>query len=103
MQFSRLTKRGIMLGLSLPQLIVLGIAVLTVVFSLYLGGGLAFAWTAPVWATAALLAVIPAGGRKVIEWAPTWPAGSPARIWGSLLIYRRRVIKPRPAGTLALP
>ena len=101
-QFSRLTKRGIMLGLSLPQLIVLGIAVLTVVFSLYLGGGLAFAWTAPVWATAALLAVIPAGGRKVIEWVPI-VARWIARTYLGQLIYRRRVIKPRPAGTLALP
>jgi hypothetical protein len=101
-QFSRLTKRGIMLGLSLPQLIVLGIAVLTVVFSLYLGGGIAFAWTAPIWATFALLAVIPAGGRKVIEWVPIvtrWVT----RTYLGQLIYRRRVIKPRPAGTLALP
>ena len=101
-QFSRLTKRGIMLGLSLPQLIVLGVAVLTVVFSLYLGGGLAFAWTAPVWAACALLAVVPAGGRKVIEWVPIL-ARWVARTYLGQLIYRRRVIKPRPAGTLALP
>jgi hypothetical protein len=63
-QFSRLARRGIMLGLSLPQLIVLGIAVLTVVFSLYTGGGMGLAWTAPVWGTCALLAVIPAGGGR---------------------------------------
>lgn len=69
-QFSRLARRGIMLGLSLPQLIVLGIAVLTVVFSLYTADGMGLAWTAPVWGTCALLAVIPAGGRKVIEWVP---------------------------------
>lgn len=96
-QFSRLTKRGIMLGLSLPQLIVLGIAVLTVVFSLYLGGGLAFAWTAPVWATAALLAVIPAGGRKVIEWVPI-VARWIARTYLGQLIYRRRVIPASAVG-----
>ncbi len=101
-QFSRLTKRGIMLGLSLPQLIVLGVAVLTVVFALYLGGGMAFAWTAPIWATCALLAVVPAGGRKVIEWVPIL-ARWIARTYLGQLIYRRRVIKPRPAGTLALP
>lgn len=101
-QFSRLTKRGIMLGLSLPQLIVLGVAVLTIVISLYLGGGLAFAWTAPVWATCSLLAVIPAGGRKVIEWVPILARWS-ARTYLGQLIYRRRAIKPRPAGTLALP
>lgn len=101
-QFSRLTKRGIMLGLSLPQLLVLGIAVLTAVFSLYAAGGMGFAWTAPVWGTCTLLAVIPAGGRKVIEWTPIlfrWMG----RTYLGQLIYRRRVITPRPAGTLALP
>jgi hypothetical protein len=101
-QFSRLARRGIMLGLSLPQLIVLGIAVLTVVFSLYTADGMGLAWTAPVWGTCALLAVIPAGGRKVIEWVPILARWG-ARTYLGQLIYRRRVIKPRPAGTLALP
>ena len=101
-QFSRLARRGIMLGLSLPQLIVLGIAVLTVVFSLYTADGMGLAWTAPVWGTCALLAVIPAGGRKVIEWVPILARWA-ARTYLGQLIYRRRVIKPRPAGTLSLP
>ena len=60
------------------------------------------AWTAPVWGTCALLAVIPAGGRKVIEWVPILARWA-ARTYLGQLIYRRRVIKPRPAGTLALP
>ncbi|WOF21944.1 PrgI family protein [Microbacterium betulae] len=101
-QFSRLAKRGIMLGLSLPQLIVLGVAVLTVVFSLYAAGGMGFAWTTPVWGTCALLAMIPAGGRKVIEWVPILARWA-ARTHLGQLVYRRCVIKPRPAGTLALP
>ena len=43
-----------------------------------------------------------AGGRKLIEWLPVvgrW-------VWrssGGQLLYRRRIVKPRPAGTLALP
>ena len=69
-QFSRLTKRGVMLGLSLPQLVILAVAVLTVVAGLYTGGGMGLAWTSPVWGIATLLAVIPAGGRKLIEWVP---------------------------------
>lgn len=101
-QFSRLTRRGILLGLSLPQLVVLGVALLTVVTALYAGGGMAFAWTAPVWATAGLLAVVPIGGRKLIEWVPV-VARWAARTYLGQLVYRRRVIKPRPAGTLALP
>ncbi|MGB3894839.1 SCO6880 family protein [Arthrobacter sp.] len=101
-QFSRLTKRGILLGLSLPQLIVLGIAILTVVASLYATGGMGLAWTSPIWAGAALLAVVPAGGRKLVEWVPILTRWA-ARTYLGQLIYRRRVIKPRPAGTLALP
>ncbi|APZ34182.1 hypothetical protein BOH66_07925 [Microbacterium aurum] len=101
-QFSRLTRRGILLGLSLPQLIVLGIAILIVVASLYTAGGMGLAWTSPVWAGAALLAVIPAGGRKVIEWVPILARWA-ARTYLGQLIHRRRVIAPRPAGTLALP
>jgi hypothetical protein len=101
-QFSRLTRRGIMLGLSLPQLVVFAIAVLTVVAALYTGGGMGLAWTSPIWGLAALLAVIPAGGRKVIEWLPIL-ARWLARTYLGQLIYRRRIIRPRPAGTLALP
>jgi len=101
-QFSRLTRRGILLGLSLPQLVVLAIAVLTVVAALYTGGGMGLAWTSPIWGVAALLAVIPAGGRKVIEWVPVL-ARWVARTYLGQLIYRRRIIRPRPAGALALP
>jgi hypothetical protein len=101
-QFSRLTKRGIMLGLSLPQLVVLGLAVLLVVAGLYVAGGKGLLFTCPVWATCALLAAIPAGGRKLIEWVPI-VARWASRTYLAQLVYRRRVIKPRPAGTLALP
>ncbi|MFE5671698.1 SCO6880 family protein [Agromyces sp. NPDC056523] len=101
-QFSRLTRRGILLGLSLPQLIALAIAVLTVVISLYLAGASGIAWTSPIWATAAAIAAIPIGGRKIVEWVPIlsrwlWRAAH------GQLTYRRRIVKPRPAGTLALP
>jgi hypothetical protein len=101
-QFSRLARRGVMLGLSVPQLVVLGIAILTVVAALYTSGGMGLAWTSPAWGTAALLAIIPAGGRKFIEWVPVivrWVG----RTYFGQLIHRRKVIKPRPAGTLALP
>lgn len=101
-QFSRLTRRGVMLGLSVPQVVILAVGILTVVGALYAGGGMLLAWTAPIWLVCAVLAWVPAGGRKLIEWVPivarwVW------RITGGQLLYRRRVVKPRPAGTLALP
>ena len=101
MKFSRLTKRGIILGLSLPQVLAVSIAALVFVASLYSGGAAAL-YTSPIWATALILAAVPIGGRKMIEWVPItlhWMWRKQARQTS----YRRRVAKPRPAGTLALP
>ena len=100
-KFSRLTKRGIILGLSLPQVLAVSIAALVFVASLYSGGAAAL-YTSPIWATALILAAVPIGGRKMIEWVPItlhWMWRKQARQTS----YRRRVAKPRPAGTLALP
>lgn len=101
-KFSRLTRRGVILGLSLPQVITLAVAILTFVGSLYAGGGMVLAWSAPVWGTAAALTWVPVAGRKAIEWLPLslhwlW------RVTVRQMLYRRRVVKPRPAGTLSLP
>ena len=62
-KFSRLTRRGIILGLSLPQVITISVAALVFVASLYTGGSAAL-YTAPIWGTALGLAVVPIGGRK---------------------------------------
>ena len=81
-QFSRLTRRGILLGLSLPQLIALATGVLSIVGALYAGGGILLAWTAPIWLLSAVLAWTPVGGRKLIEWVPVtfrWVARTQAR------------------------
>lgn len=101
-QFSRLTKRGVLLGLSLPQLSVLALSIFTIVAALYAGGGMLLMWSAPIWGLCLLLASVSTGGRKLIEWLPTavrwvW------RVSIGQVIYRRRIVKPRPAGTLSLP
>lgn len=102
LQFSRLTRRGILLGLSLSQLIVLACALLIVVIALYTSGGAGLAWSSPAWLTLAAIAWVPVSGRKLIEWAPIitrWLL----RTCAKQTRYRRRMIRPRPAGTLALP
>lgn len=101
-KFSRLARRGVLLGLSLPQLITLAIGVLAVVGALYAGGGILLAYTAPIWLLSAALTWVPVAGRPVVEWLPVgcwwlW------RTTAGQLIYRRRIIAPRPVGTLALP
>lgn len=101
-QFSRLTRRGILLGLSLAQLIVLACVLLIVVVALYTSGGAGLAWSSPAWLTLAAIAWTPVGGRKLIEWAPIivrWLMRTRVK----QTRYRRRMIRPRPAGTLALP
>ncbi|WP_104190451.1 SCO6880 family protein [Cryobacterium sp. Y82] len=101
-QFSRLTKRGVLLGLSVPQLVALSIGTLTVVAALYTAGAAGVAWTSPIWGTAAVITGIPIGGCKIVEWMPVvtrwaWRSGH------EQLTYLRRIIRPRPVGTLSLP
>lgn len=100
-KFSRLSKHGILLGLTASQLIALGIAIAAFVTGLYLGGPWTL-YTGVVWLPALLVAVIPIGGRSIVGWLPV----ALAWVWRSLTgqtRYRRRITTPRPAGTLALP
>ena len=46
-KFSRLTRRGVLLGLSVAQLVTLGIGGLTLICAFYAGGGMLLAYTAP--------------------------------------------------------
>lgn len=68
--FARLSSRGIVVGLDLPQLIVLAIAFAVAVPSLYLGGAAGLVVTAPIWGTAVAAAFVRINGRTVIGWAP---------------------------------
>ena len=101
-KFSRLTRRGILLGLSAAQLVTVGIAITTIVTALYAGGGMWLAYTTPIWTTALLLTWVPVAGRPVIEWVPVAGWWVYRTTIGQLL-YRRRIVTSRPAGTLALP
>ena len=101
-KFSRLTRRGVLLGLSGAQLVVVGLGALVLVFALYFGGGMILAFALPIIGVCAALTWIGVGGSKLIEWLPivtrwVW------RSTGGQLLFRRRIVAPRPAGTLALP
>ena len=101
-KFSRLTRRGMLLGLSGSQLVVVGFGAIVLVFALYFGGGESLMYVVPILLLSAALAFVGIGGRKIIEWLPVvtkwlW------RSTGGQLLFRRRIVKPRPAGTLSLP
>jgi hypothetical protein len=100
--FSRLARRGVLLGLSLPQVVVLAVAVALVIIALYTVGGVGLLISVPVTGLAALLVWTPVAGRRAIDWVPVtshWVR----RAAGGQTVYRARVTRPRPAGTLALP
>lgn len=102
MAFSRLTRRGILLGLTLSQLGVLAVALLVFVTGLYASGAAGVAWTVPVWAPLVAIAWVSIGGRRLVDWVPIvshWLL----RTRTNQTRYLRRVMRPRPAGTLALP
>jgi len=98
-KFSRLSRRGVLLGLSPLQLVMAGIGTSSLVLGLYLD---AVVIAVPVIGVCLGLGFISVGSRKLVEWGPiglVW-------LWrsaGGQLIYRRRIVRPRPAGTLALP
>jgi hypothetical protein len=101
-KFSRLTRRGVLLGLSGSQLVVVSVGAVTLVFALYFGGGASLMYVAPILLLCAALAWVGVGGRKLVEWLPIvtrWQW----RSTGGQLLFRRRIVNPRPAGTLALP
>ena len=99
-KFSRLTRRGVLLGLSGPQLLMASLASGTLISGLYVGAALLM--TFPIILLFVALAFVGVGGRKLIAWAPIGARW----LWrssGGQLLYRRRVVNPRPGGTLALP
>jgi len=96
-----LTRRGILLGLSATQLATLAVGVLSLVGAFY-AGGMLIAYTAPIWVSSIVLTWMPVAGRPVVEWVPV-AAWWLWRTTGGQLAYRRRIVAPRPAGTLALP
>jgi hypothetical protein len=98
-KFSRLSRRGVLLGLSGLQLVMSGIGAGSLILGLYAGTVII---ALPVIGACTALAFASVGGRKLVEWGPVgvrwlW------RSTGGQLIYRRRIVRPRPAGTLALP
>ncbi|MPV35934.1 SCO6880 family protein [Georgenia subflava] len=100
-KFSRLARRGVLLGLSALQLAVVGFAAVALVVSLVVGG-MAPAYAAPLLFLCAVLVWVRIGGRPLVEWLPI------VTVWGrrsatGQLEHRARIGRPRPAGTLALP
>ncbi|MFE4546677.1 SCO6880 family protein [Streptomyces sp. NPDC056785] len=102
-KFPHRSRRGILLGLSLPQLLLvsatLAVLLLTVISTGLLG---ALALT-PLWAAAGALVAIRRHGRSLIDWAPIVTRYAQRRRNGQTLWLARPVTRPRQDGILHLP
>lgn len=101
-KFSRLSRRGVLLGLSPSQLAAVGFAAITLVIALYVGGTAALAIAVPIIGACTALSFLKVGGRPVVSWLPIGAVWLRRSATGQLA-YRRNITRPRPAGTLALP
>ena len=96
-KFSRLTRRGVLLGLSGSQLVVVGIGAIVLVFALYFGGGTSLMYVVPILLLCAALAFVGVGGRKIVEWLPVVAGGCGARPAGNSCSVAASSSPARPA------
>ncbi|MCX5303150.1 hypothetical protein OG304_06745 [Streptomyces sp. NBC_00160] len=102
-KFPLRSRRGILLGLSFPQLILVSLALallLVTVVTTGLAGAFALV---PLWAAIAALAFIRHNGRSLIDWAPIITRYAHRRRTGQTLWLARAVSRPRIDGLLHLP
>lgn len=104
-RFPRLAKRGVLLGLTMPQLLVAGVAVMLVAFALFTAQMTGLMVVSPIVVLCAAVAFVPVRGRAIIEWLPIVAA----KEWKTATDQRQfrarphRPEKPTEVGRLALP
>lgn len=101
-RFGRLQTKGVLLGFSGPRLAALAIATALLVPALFVAGLRGIAVAAPLIAVLAGSAFVPVAGRVAIEWLPIAGHWRLRRATGQTR-FLARPMRPRPAGTLALP
>lgn len=98
-RFPRLSGRGVIMGLGVPQLVLVGVAFVAVILAFRTGQ-----WMVCGGVVAVSLGLVPTWftGRPLVMWAPLlgqWVRRKVRRQTS----YRVRPLAPRPAGTLGLP
>ncbi|MEV3857592.1 SCO6880 family protein [Streptomyces sp. NPDC050095] len=102
-KFPHRSRRGALLGLSIPQL-ALTAGTLTVLLLVVVTTGLLGAVAlAPLWATVAAAVLIRRSGRSLIDWAPVLARYAHRRRSGQYLWLARPVTRPTAEGVLHLP
>ncbi|MGW1539764.1 SCO6880 family protein [Streptomyces sp. NPDC002309] len=102
-KFPHRSRRGVLLGLTVPQLIVAGLTgllLLAVILTLGVVGALQLL---PLWAVIALLVFVRHRGRALADWAPIVTRYALRRMRGQLVWLTRPSLRPTREGLLHLP
>ncbi|MFD1829878.1 SCO6880 family protein [Streptomyces desertarenae] len=102
-KFPHRSRRGILLGLSFPQLLLASAALALLLVTVVSTGLLGVVALAPLWAAAAALVVIRRHGRSLIDWTPIVTRYAYRSRTGQTLWLARPVTRPRQDGVLHLP
>lgn len=102
-RFGRRSTRGLILGFSAPRVAVIAVAASLAVAGLVAGNATGFVVSAALWVPLSATAFVRVGGRPVIEWAGTAVQHTARKTAGQDQYRSDMPLRPRPAGTLALP
>ncbi|MFG2430318.1 SCO6880 family protein [Streptomyces sp. NPDC048590] len=102
-KFPHRSRRGILLGLSLPQLTLAACTLALLLMTVISTGLLGAVTLTPLWAASGALIAIRRHGRSLIDWAPIVTRYAHRRHTGQTLWLARPVTRPRQEGVLHLP
>ncbi|MFF3412568.1 SCO6880 family protein [Streptomyces sp. NPDC002742] len=102
-KFPHRSRRGILLGLSLPQLILVSSMLTLLLLTVISTGLLGAVALTPLWAASGALVAIRRHGRSLIDWAPIVARYAHRRRTGQTLWLARPLTRPRQDGVLHLP
>jgi len=93
-RFGRLERRGLLLGLSAAQVVVLGVALVVAVAAVYTAGMAGVVATAPVWLPLAVAGTLTVAGRPVVAWVPVLAHWHSRRLLGQTTHVTRPTALP---------
>ncbi|MFJ6574038.1 SCO6880 family protein [Streptomyces sp. NPDC091292] len=102
-RFPHRSRRGILLGLTLAQLVLVSSALALLLATVVSTGLLGAIALSPLWAAVAALVAIRRHGRSLIDWAPIAARYAHRQYTGQTLWLARPVTRPRQDGILHLP
>ncbi|MCZ4122713.1 SCO6880 family protein [Streptomyces sp. H39-S7] len=102
-KFPHRSRRGVLLGLTVPQLLVVGLTGLLLLAVILTGGVVGALELIPLWAAIALGVFLRYRGRSLADWAPIVARYLLRRVRGQLIWLTRPAHRPVREGLLHLP